>query len=787
VRAFAVGCLLIAIAVARPVAQQPPGDLDYSKGWRREKISEDHYKVIGAVEARRGEMTIFADEIEVWTDTHRALLTGNVTFQEKGVQISADRADVDYESHLGTFYDAYGFATLANRPKRDAMGGQEPDVYFYGATIDKVGFDKYKISHGGFTTCLQPTPRWQITSGSVTLRLEHYAFVRNALIRAKGVPVFYLPALFYPVKKDDRATGFLLPTYGTSTFRGFTLSNAFFWAINRSQDVTFLDDWFSKRGQGMGTEYRYVEGPGSSGNLYVYRLNEHESTEVDPTGATSTFPGRQSYEIRSTVNQALGHGWVARARVDYFSDITVQQSYNTDIYNASRSTRTYGGSIAGSLKGFTLNGAYDRTEYFSGTTDTTLTGGTPRFQFARGERPLFGTPIYFSMGGESVRLLRESRSGDTVTDRGLTRVDFQPTIRVPFTKLSFLSVNSSVSWRGTYWTRSQDPAGNNAEVDVPINRRYFDFQSRVTGPLLNRVWNTPNNGYAEKWKHTIEPFVNVERVTMVDNFDQIVQLDGTDSIVGGTTRVDYGVNTRLLAKRRTGGTASSAREVLSAGVTQTYYTDARASQYDYNYATSFNGRTPSNFSAIRFSLRGTPTDRVNGTMTMEYDKNAGGIQALSGHGQVAVREWLNLNVGYSQRLVTTPTTVGTGHVAVPRDASLAAAIAALGRPVPGKPFAVYTQDNSVNLAASVRTTGNRVGGNYTFNYDIGRSTLLNSRIIGYYNAQCCGFAIEYQTYNIPQLGAPTALTQDHRWNFSFTLAGLGTFSNFFGALGGAPR
>ena len=54
---------------------------------------------------------------------------------------------------------------------------------------------------------MQPTPRWQITSGSVTLRLDHYAFLKNALIKAKGVPVFYLPALFYPIQKDDRATG----------------------------------------------------------------------------------------------------------------------------------------------------------------------------------------------------------------------------------------------------------------------------------------------------------------------------------------------------------------------------------------------------------------------------------------------------------------------------------------------------------------------------------------------------------------------------------------------------
>ena len=55
---------------------------------------------------------------------------------------------------------------------------------------------------------------------------------------------------------------------------------------------------------------------------------------------------------------------------------------------------------------------------------------------------------------------------------------------------------------------------------------------------------------------------------------------------------------RLLAKRRGGPAAASSREFLNVGISQTYYTDARASQYDYNYSTSFSGQPPSNFSPI---------------------------------------------------------------------------------------------------------------------------------------------------------------------------------------------
>jgi hypothetical protein len=69
------------------------------------------------------------------------------------------------------------------------------------------------------------------------------------------------------------------------------------------------------------------------------------------------------------------------------------------------------------------------------------------------------------------------------------------------------------------------------------------------------------------------------------------------------------------------------------------------------------------------------------------------------------------------------------------------------------------------------------------NYDIGRQTLLSQRYIGFYNAQCCGVSFEYQAVNYPDNGY-FLIPQDRRFNMSFTLAGVGSFSNFFGAFGG---
>src|SRR5438477_408032 len=83
-----------------------------------------------------------------------------------------------------------------------------------GERIEKIGPKKYKITNGGFTTCVQPTPRWDLHADTVILNLDHYTMLKQAVLTVKGVPMLYVPVLYYPTKKDDRATGFLIPTYG---------------------------------------------------------------------------------------------------------------------------------------------------------------------------------------------------------------------------------------------------------------------------------------------------------------------------------------------------------------------------------------------------------------------------------------------------------------------------------------------------------------------------------------------------------------------------------------------
>src|SRR5687767_10876539 len=333
-RVFLSLIVLLAVAPAafaqQPAATQPAGTTSAleillaalkSQSGRIEQKSANHLVITGQVDLPiGGGLSIFADEVNFYIDKGQLEATGNVVFANPEGQIHATRLEFRPSDGTATFYEASGIVSLGATANIAEFGNQEPDVYFWGQRIDKLGPKKYRITSGGFTACVQPTPRWEVTSKTIELNLDDYALARGTILRVKGVPLLYLPAIYYPLQDDQRSTGFLMPSYGTSTLRGGSLSNAFFWAIGRSQDATFFHDWFARAGQGFGSEYRYVATAGSSGDFRFYRFNQRQS-EFTSGGQTSVLPENSSYEVRSSIVHTLRPGATVRGRVDYASDL----------------------------------------------------------------------------------------------------------------------------------------------------------------------------------------------------------------------------------------------------------------------------------------------------------------------------------------------------------------------------------------------------------------------------------------------------------------------------------
>lgn len=748
--------LLVLTARAHVAAAQVIPDWD-SKQFRIEQLDADLIRLTGQVEIEgqgpnKGQK-IFADELDWNVRSGEFAASGNVVVTSPTARMAAERAVFNTKTRLGTFYTASGTASLGERGAQDRtmFGSLEPEVYFYGETIEKIGDDKYRINRGGFTTCVQPTPRWEVVSKSATINLGDYALLRNAVMRVKDVPVFYLPVLYYPIQEDGRSTGFLMPTYGNATYTGQSISNAFFWAIDRSQDATLFHNWYFSRGQAVGAEYRYLAAPGSEGHFSTNWLNQKAGVI---NGATD--PARRSYQIESSVVQRLPAGLSARGRIDYFSDVTTQQLYNYDIYQASLSQRLVDGSVSGAWGGWNVTGNYRRIEQFYSPTNSVLNGNAPTVTANLSSRRLGNLPAYLSVNSETGRILYVERSqgsaGVSENDRSLGRFDVTPTLRAPLTSLPFLTLTGTVAYRLTHYTESRNAA--NVQVPEPLTRRYGEFRADLVGPVVSRVF-TPANGFADRLKHLVEPNFSVLRRTSIELFDRVPNAGlYYDSVVGGITQTNYGVTNRFLVRRGGGASdASSApREFLTVGLAQTYYSDERASQYDQQYQTGFQQfqnqtfRPPSNFSPVALTVRSTPSSISTASLRLEYDARDGDISSIN-----------------TQAGVTHPNAQVTGGWT-------------------RSEYGTYTNHN-LDASTTLRWASGRTGGTYNVNWDIERQTIVQQRWTGFYNAQCCGFVVEYQEYNFgsdPRFPVP----KDRRFNVGFTLAGVGTFSNPFGSFGG---
>jgi LPS-assembly protein len=748
-------------APASPAAQRNLLELLSSGQWKLEQLSRTHFRLSGDVEWEPpgSGLKFSGDQIELFTDTGKVVATGNVVFSNPEGRIAAERVEFDLNSNVGTFHQASGIMSLGPGVDRAQFGNQDPDVYFYGDVIEKISARQYKITRGGFSTCVQPTPRWEVTSKSVTINLDEYAIARNMVLRVKGVPLMYLPLIYYPIQNDERATGFLMPTYGASTLRGQAISNAFFWAINRSQDATLFHDWYTRAGQGVGGEYRYISNAGSYGTARMYRFSQDNATYTED-GTVTTVPESTSYKVMASMTQTLTPNIRARARIDYFTNIVTQQLYQQNVAYSTQPYRVIEGGISAGIGRVSTSVQYLRNELFSSSTSSFVYGSTPRVQASVAPQTLFGRQVYGSASAEYAYLpYRNITSGEITLDRSLGRVDLAPQVRVPLSRLTFLSVNTSATSRTTYYTRSLAADGTTM-VPEGLVRQFLTTRTDVIGPVLTKIWDTPDSASRERMKHVIEPVFSLDYTTNIDNQSSVPILsDVSDVVIGGTTRFTYGLYNRLFYRSRPrDGRASTTREFVTIGVQQTYYSEPLASRYDTTYVSTSGRPNLVDLSPVALTARVSPTGTLDANARMEYDVSGNGLQIFSTsatanliaeapEGGVSPRQ-ASVNVGYSW-----------------------------ARPFPTQPISQY-----LSLSTNSRWLDGRVGATYGLSWDIERAYIQSQSVMMSYMAQCCGIQADFQTVNF--LNNPAfPVSSDRRFNFSLVLAGLGTFSNFFGAFG----
>lgn len=222
----------------------------------------DTVEASGNVRIRGRGMTLLSDRAFLFGDKEEAEARGNVILMRDGDTLRADRIRLNYRTDTGVVENGAAFMPKGN-------------FHLRAQQMEKRGPDAYRLERGVFTTCDGDNPSWKFSASEIDVNAEGYATGKNALFYVKDVPLLYFPYLIYPVKRE-RQSGLLTPRTGNSSKKGFMVDLAYYWAISPSQDATFNLDILTKRGTGLGVDYRYIRKRGSEGNLRGFVIYDTE-------------------------------------------------------------------------------------------------------------------------------------------------------------------------------------------------------------------------------------------------------------------------------------------------------------------------------------------------------------------------------------------------------------------------------------------------------------------------------------------------------------------------------
>jgi LPS-assembly protein len=220
-------------------------------------------------------------------------------------------------------FDSSSETKLSKRPT--SSRGDAKTVLFEGE-------GKKRLIDARYTTCAADSDDWYIKAKE--MELDDYTqtgTARNAHVEFKGVPILYTPWINFSLL-NQRQTGFLAPTFGTTSRSGFELQVPFYWNISPNLDATFGTRYLTKRGLQLQGETRYL-GENYSGTDNIEYLGNDDITS------------RTRYYANLKHKQSFGNGWSASYDIERVSDNQYFSDLSTRITATSRVNLPQQGSV----------------------------------------------------------------------------------------------------------------------------------------------------------------------------------------------------------------------------------------------------------------------------------------------------------------------------------------------------------------------------------------------------------------------------------------------------------
>ena len=734
----------------------------------------------GNVDARIGTYRLQADKVTVYEAENRVLAEGSVVFDQADIQrITGSRAEWNYRTKTGYFIDSTGYTNQTQDGTR---------LYFTADRVEKVSLDTIIATNVLVTACDEDVPKWSFQASKARIKTGDRVRIYSPKLKIKKIPIFYLPYASVSIKRRDRASGFLTPTFGGSGAKGFRLSNAYYLTLGRSADFTFRNDIYTARGIGLGGDLRTRANSRSFFNVGFYSVKDR----IFGPKADAAHPdqGGSSFYVEGV--HYFKNGFTAAADVNITSNLAFRQIFSDNIQQAISPEETSQVFVNKDHNEYSFN-FLARTQVVSLTNARIRIRELPSVTIDK--RPtilsfLDKLPVYFSFEGaaegvsrketveDQVQFVNDVGGNPIITPSIVQRLDLHPRFELP---LSFAgwNVTASGSGRVTFYSNSVDPATRNV-LGRNITRSYGEFELDVRPPAFAKDFHHKSSG-SFFFQHVIEPYLIYRRLAGINNFDRIIRFDYIDAIAD-TNEIEFGIANRFFTRRSTENLSQKAvkdaaskskesiatqpYEALTVTVRGKYFFDPyfggalvpgqRNQFYPINTLSGFvYGGVPRRFSPVNVDVRYRPRRDLFADFRTDLDTNGGGVRSVSttfGLSKSAIQLFQSF---YYTRAIEL--------------------IGSLSKYADSRGFEAGTLRGSQwspSVFLGNRDRGLFGGASFFFDFQKrpgrGNSSLISSTVTLGHTWDCCAVTAQFSTFNV-------GLRKENRVLFSFRLNGIGTF------------
>jgi len=284
------------------------------------------------------------------------------------------------------------------------------DGYYTSSDIRNESKKIFYMKQSVYTTCDLDVPHFHFASSKMKMIHNDKVIAKPITLYLAQIPIISLPFAVLPQQKGGRQSGWIMPSYGSTSLRGHYLDGlGYYWAVNDYFDSKLTASFADLQGITLKFTNRYNNRYKYSGNLHL------ETRQFLASGEEDIFkifgPRQKDYVIKWSHKQLLRRNQSLNVNASYYSNSDYNYVTSLDpikrmnqqaISNATYSKRwpKSNNSISVNLSSNTdlmANNKIDATTAFyqtpikAGTKLSITTMTLPKFSFRHGQRPIFST------------------------------------------------------------------------------------------------------------------------------------------------------------------------------------------------------------------------------------------------------------------------------------------------------------------------------------------------------------------------------------------------------------